>query len=257
MLQYTIGEMAEQAGVSVRTLHHYDAIGLLCPATRAGNGYRYYSEVDAERLHTILFYRALGFPLGRIAQLLQVTARDRQQHLLKQRELLDLHLERLTRMKSQLVKEIESSALQSEEGSMTTSIKFSVFDGFDPDEFADEVNKNWGDTDVYRESTNRSRHYTKLDWLKYQAESEQLNQRLVELMRQGRTVNNNEVLDVIEQMRLLIDVWFYPCSRQMHANLGEMYVADERFAASYEKLHKGMAEFMRAATSANLTRREV
>lgn len=70
-------------------------------------------------------------------------------------------------------------------------------------------------------------------------------------MARGLAADDQAVLEVVEKMRMMIDTWFYPCSRQMHANLGEMYVQDERFTETYEKIRPGMAQFMRDATAAN------
>ena len=85
-MSYTVGQVARLSGVTVRTLHHYDRIGLLIPSGRTANGYRMYEESDLQRLHRVLCYRELGFELDEIARVLQ--ASDPMKHLLRQRELL-------------------------------------------------------------------------------------------------------------------------------------------------------------------------
>jgi len=247
---YTIGDLARLAGISIRTLRHYDAIGLLKPSHRGDNNYRYYTDDDSKRLFDILFYRALGFALSEIGELLERPAADHHKQLLEQRAQLDAHINRLHQIRvrlDNLINEQESQVMSSEN-------RFAVFEGFDPDQHEDEVKERWGDTEAYRESTVRTKRYNKQDWARYKFEANALNQSMAALMDNGRSAEDAEVLDVIEKMRLMIDTWFYPCSRQMHANLGEMYVQDERFTETYEKIRPGMAQFMRDATAANALR---
>src|SRR5436305_14174612 len=94
-MRYMVGEIARYAGVTVRTLHHYEAIGLLTPSGRTDSGYRVYDDVDVDRLQQILFYRALGFALDDIAAILDDPAADPVEHLHRQRLLLVGRVERL------------------------------------------------------------------------------------------------------------------------------------------------------------------
>ena len=251
MSKMTIGELAQRAGVSVRTLRHYDQINLLKPDSRASNAYRIYSAADSQRLYDILFYRALGFSLQEIARLLKSSQRDRYAFLLEQRAQLHRHMDRLQHMQAQLEQLIADQG----EHEMSKENDFSIFDGFDPDAYSQEVDSKYGETDQYREAASRTRKYTKQDWARYKTESDSLNNSMLASMEKGLGADDEAVLEVIEKMRLQIDNWFYPCSRQMHASLGEMYVSDSRFEATYEKIGKGMAQFMRDATAANLNRR--
>jgi DNA-binding transcriptional MerR regulator len=244
----TIGEVASQSGISLRTLRHYDAIGLLVPAIRGDNNYRYYQQSDLERLYQILMFRALGFSLREVSDLLEMNQSERVEQLRAQRDILSADITRLQQMREQLDTLIEEKEM------MGNPELFSIFDGFDPDEFADEASERWGDTEAYRESARRSRQYSQEDWQRFKQESDALNSAMVDCLKQGLQADDSRVLDIIEQMRLQIDQWFYPCSRAMHASLGEMYVMDARFTATYEKLHPGMAQFMRDATAANLAR---
>lgn len=250
MKHKTIGQLASIARVSIRTLHHYDAIDLLKSSVRADNGYRYYNDFDEQRLHDILFFRALGFSLQEIKQLLELSNDDRRQLLLTQREQLDKQLHRLQGMRIRL----EEILTNQEELTMSTENKFAVFEGFDPDQHAQEVEQRWGNSDAYKQSSKRTQSYSKQDWQKYKSESEQLSQRMATLMDDGMEPGSEQVLEVIELMRLQIDQWFYDCSREMHANLGEMYVNDERFNTTYEKVRPNMASFVRDAARANLNR---
>ncbi len=219
---YNIGELAQLAGVSIRTLRHYDDIGLLTPSSRAENSYRLYTEVDSQRLFDILFYRALGFALSEIAQLLQLAVTDRREKLLQQRKQLDVHLERLHRIRDQLNQMLKPQENHPMSSPSTSINQFAAFANFDPDQYEEEVQQRWGDTDAYKESARRTKRYTPEDWQRYRQEAEALNQAMAEVMDRGFKPASPETLEVIERMRLLIDTWFYPCSRGMHANLGEM-----------------------------------
>lgn len=247
---HTIGELAKRTGVSIRTLRHYDATGLLKPSHRGDNGYRYYSEADCDRLFEILFYRTQGFGLTEIAALLDKPAMDRSSRLLEQREQVDAHIQRLRRIRAQLDQLIAAQEIQP----MNKEERFAVFDRFDPDQYEEEVKQRWSDTDAYQESARRTRRYKKKDWARYQAESDAHLQAMAALLDEGVAADDPRTLDVVEKMRLMIDTWFYPCPRGMFANLGDMYVQDERFTAYFEKIRPGMAQFMRNATAANQDR---
>jgi len=246
MKEYAIGEVAKLAQVSVRTLHHYDSIGLLKPSSRAVSGYRFYTDKDLNILHDVLFYRALGFSLKRIIEVLKHDTNQRRDLLHSQKLLINEHIDRLMNMRKQL-----EDTLETEELNMANKQKFEALAGFDPDQYEAEVKEKWGETDASRESARRTKKYNNDDWARYKKEVDALNNELVGVMKNEHAANSTEALTVIEKMRLQIDQWFYPCSRQMHAQLGEMYVMDERFTEGYEAIHPGMAEFMKLATAAN------
>jgi DNA-binding transcriptional MerR regulator len=246
-----VGEVARLAQVSVRTLHHYDAIGLLEPSSRSAAGYRLYTAGDLERLQHVLFYRELGFGLEEIRDLMADPAFDRREALAAQRDLLTMQVHRLEAMLGL----IEKSLAAHEEGiHMGQEEMFAVFGDFDPSKYEDEVEKRWGETDAYRESARRARHYTKTDWARFKTESDAIDARIATLMDEGIAAVDPRAVAVVERHRLLIDAWFYPCSHEMHVGLGRMYVADPRFAASYQKIRPGMAQYMCDAIAANAAR---
>ena len=107
-MSYSVGQVADLAGVTVRTLHHYGQIGLLEPEDRSGAGYRRYSDDDLQRLQHILFYRELGFPLDDIATILSDPGANTGAHLRRQRELLRNRISRLTAMITSVEKELEA-----------------------------------------------------------------------------------------------------------------------------------------------------
>ena len=129
-----------------------------------------------------------------------------------------------------------------------------VFGDFDPSDHEDEVKERWGETDACQESARRTRRYAKEDWARFKAESDAVNADIAELMDEGVAPSDPRAMDAVERHRLLIDAWFYPCSPEMHVQLGRMHVADPRFAATYEKIHPGMAQYMCDAIAANAVR---
>lgn len=243
-----VGEVAAVAHVTVRALHHYDRIGLLRPSGRSEVGYRLYTQQDLERLQTVLLYKELGFGLGEIRDLLAEPGFDR-------REALRAQLARRSDRLDAMLDLIDTTLEAMDEGTaMTRDDMFEVFGDFDPKEYEAEVEERWGDTEAYKEAARRTRRYSKEDWKRYKEEDEAANLAVAALMDEGVSPDDVRAMDAVEQCRLVIDTWFYPCPRGMHAHLGRMYVADPRFAATYEKIHPGMAQYMCDATAANAAR---
>ncbi|ASW53817.1 MerR family transcriptional regulator [Plantactinospora sp. KBS50] len=247
-MAWTVGRVAEAAGVSVRTLHHYDEIGLLTPGSRSGAGYRRYDDADLERLQRILFYRELGFPLEEIAAILDDPGADPMAHLRRQHELLTGRVKRLQAMVQAIEFAMEASTMNIE---LTPEERFEVFGDVDPDEHAEEAERRWGDTEAYRESARRTSRYTKDDWLRHRAEQDDWTRRFVAVLASGAAPDGPEARELAEEHRQLIGRWFYECGYEVHTGLADMYVADPRFTAYYEKIRPGMAAYLRTAIHAN------
>lgn len=248
---HTVGDAAAIARVSVRTLHHYDEIGLLSPTQRSDAGYRLYSDADMVRLQQILLYRDLGFALDEISKIMADPSFDRLEALVTQRELVAQRMER----DRALVALLDKSILATEEGiTMDAEEMFEVFGEFDPAQYKDEAAERWGDTDAYRESARRTKRYGKADWQRMKAEQDAVDARMVETFSAGVAPTDPVAMDVAEEARLLIDRWFYPLSREMHLCLGDMYIADARFTQHYEKICGGLAQWWRDAIAANAQR---
>ena len=247
----TVSEVARLAAVSVRTLHHYDEIGLLSPKERSDSEYRLYGDSDLERLQSILFYRELGFGLEQIAQLLDAPGFSRQEALMEQRALL----EKKTANLMDMIASIDASLLAMKKGnSMSAEEMFDVFGDFDPAEYEDEAKERWGDTDAYKESARRTARYKKQEWEQIANESAATNEAFAALMAEGVAPGDPRSMDLAEEARLHIDRWFYPCTREMHVGLGDTYVADPRFTATYDKVAPGLAKYICAAIKANAER---
>jgi DNA-binding transcriptional MerR regulator len=250
---YSVGELAAHAGVSVRTLHHYDEIGLLSPCDRTAAGYRRYSRRDAERLYRILVYRELGFDLTGIARILDDPAVDALEHLQRQRALLDERIGRLQRM----LKGVEAMMNAKKTGyNLTPDEMREVFGTFDPTEHAAETEERWGGTEAFRESQRRAKSYDKAQWQQMGAEAGKTNAELIAAMREGVPPHSERAMALAEQHRQHITRWFYDCSYEIHRGLGEMYVADPRFAANYDVQEPGLSTYLRDAIIANANRAE-
>ncbi len=248
----TVGQMAEVAGVTVRTLHHYDTLGLLTPGARSAAGYRLYEEADCERLQEILFYRELGFGLEGINTILRDPEYDRAGALRHQRDLLVVRKDRLQTM----IGAVETALDAHEKGIiMTKEEMFEVFGDFDPKAYEAEVEERWAGP-ALDQSKRRTKRYGKDQWKEAVAEGESITGELAERLRAGDAPEDEATMDLAEQHRLHIERWFYECSHEMHTGLGSMYVADPRFTAYYEKYAPGLAEFIKSAILANCERHE-
>ncbi|MFB9233971.1 MerR family transcriptional regulator [Plantactinospora siamensis] len=247
-MAWTVGRVAEAAGVSVRTLHHYDEIGLLRPGSRTSGGYRRYDDADLDRLQQILFYRELGFPLEEIAAILDDPDADPVSHLRRQHELLTGRVKRLQQMVQAIEFAMEARSMNIR---LTPEERFEVFGEADPDRHAAEAERRWGDTDAYRESARRAARYTKDDWLRIKAEQEDWNRRFVAVMDSGAAPDGPAARELAEEHRQLISRSFYECGYDMHRGLADMYMADPRFTQTYETIRPGMAGYLRTAIHAN------
>jgi DNA-binding transcriptional MerR regulator len=246
----TVSEVAALAAVTVRTLHHYDEIGLVVPSGRTGAGYRLYDSQDLERLQLVLFYRELGFGLDDIKALLDDPATDRRQSLQAQRALLAARRQRLERM----IAAVDDAIAADEEGTtMDDEALFEVF-GEEQRELQAEAEQRWGDTEPYRESRRRTARYTATDWSELKVESEAIMQRIAEVYRSGATPDSEAAMDAVEAHRRQISERFYECTHDMQVQLGEGYVQDPRFAATYGAIEPGLAVWVRDAIRANAER---
>jgi DNA-binding transcriptional MerR regulator len=246
-----VGEVAALAGVTVRTLHHYDRIGLLSPSGRTAAGYRQYSSADLDRLHQVLLYRELGFPLEEVATLLDDPSADPEAHLRRQHALLRDRLERTSAMVAAVEKEMEARTMGI---SLTPEERFEVFGEHDPARYEAEAEERWGQTDAYKESQRRARGYSKDDWLRIKAEGADLELRFAAALRDGVPADSPQAMNLAEESRQQISRNFYDCPPEMHAGLGRMYVEDERFAAHYEDVAPGLAQYVSTAVQANAAR---
>lgn len=250
---YSVGQVADLAHVSVRTLHHYDEVGLLSPSSRTAAGHRRYTAGDLQRLRTILFYRELEFGLDEIAAMLVDPGDSVDDHLRNQHRLLRERRDRDARLLAALEKEMESRemgiALSPEE-------QFEIFGTTKfGDEYADEAKERWGDTEAWRESQRRAATYTKDDWVAIKAETDANVAGFVAAISAGEPADGERARQLAEDHRQQICRWFYDCSPDMHAGIGELYVSDPRWIAEWEGTAPGFSQYVRDAIVANAASR--
>jgi DNA-binding transcriptional MerR regulator len=244
----TVGEVARLSGQTVRTLHHYDRIGLLVPAGRTPSGYRSYSDGDLDRLHRILTYRELGFGLEEIAEILDDTAADTRAHLLRQHGLVTERIERLRSLARSLERLLEADTMELD---ITPEERLELFGDFDVDIHAAEAERRWGGGDAYTQSRRRVGAYTKEDWKRNQAEAAEIYRDLARAMDRGEPADGEHAMDLAERHRAHITRWFYDCTPQIHRGLGALYVDDERFTATIDADAPGLSRYLREAFAAN------
>jgi DNA-binding transcriptional MerR regulator len=243
--RWTVGDLARLARVTVRTLHHYDEIGLLRPSSFTESGYRLYGAAELERLHLVRLYRSADLPLEEIRRILDAPGFDREAALRAHRERLVAQIDETRALVDTLDRLLAGGDVVKSED---------LFDGFRPEDYEDEVRERWGSTEAYRESKRRARQYRPEDWKKLGAEVGAIEAELAACMAAGEPADSVRAMDAAEAHRLHIDRWFYPCSTAMHLGLAAMYVADPRFTAHYEKRAPGLAAYVRDAIVANAAR---
>lgn len=246
-MAFTVGELARLTGITVRTLHHYDEIGLVVPSQRTAAGYRLYDDADVIRLQQVLLFRELGLPLDEIAFAID-QAGSREDLLRQHREVLVQKRARIDAMLSAL----DSALVSLEKGRvMQPDDVKQMFEGFDPSQYEEEVKQRWGNTEAYKESQRRTRRYGKAEWDQIQGAWQAIYAELATLMKAGTPVTDPAVQALVDKHRAHIDRWFYPCSVEMHKGLGQMYVADARFAANLDKVAAGFAQYLSDAIAAS------
>ncbi len=244
---YQVREVARISGVTVRTLHHYDAIGLLPPASRTAAGYRLYDDDSLVRLQQILIQRELGLSLEEIRSALDDPGFDRRQALLRQRA----DLVRRARDAERLIRSVDRAlAFLDSPQSMESIDMKALFDGFDPEDHADETHERWGHTAAYKEATARTKTYSADDWAVIKFDTDAIYRDLAVAMQNGLAEDHPDVAAIVERHRRLIDERFYPCDRPALQGLADLYDADPRYAKTIDKHGQGLAAFLSRAIRA-------
>ena len=250
--ELTVGQLASRFGITVRTLHHYDEIGLLAPGARSSSGYRLYSEADITRLQHIVVYRRLGFSLEEIASILAEGA-DVETHLRRQRLAVTTRLEEMRDLVAALDRALEN--VMNDRPATPQDLKELFGDGFD-ENYQAEAEQRWGDTEAWGQSQERTSRYTKADWVAVKAEMDSVNQAFVDALDAGKPATSDAAIDAAEAHRRHIHDRFYDLGYPMHRGLADMYLADPRFTATYEQIRPGLAQYVHDAIHANADRSE-
>ncbi|WP_235509030.1 MerR family transcriptional regulator [Terrabacter sp. Soil810] len=250
MTTWTVGQVADLFDVTVRTLHHYDEIGLLVPSERSRAGYRLYTAEDLTRLQQVVVYRRLEMPLEEIATLLD-RGEDAADHLRRQRATVMTRLDELRELVSAIDRALERE--MNDQPATTEDLKELFGDGF-TDEYEQEAQERWGETDAWKQSRSRTKRYTKADWEQVKQEADAVNAAFVAALRSGEPASGEAAMDAAEQHRRHIHDRFYDLDHTFHRGLADMYVADPRFTKTYEDIAPGLAAYVRDAIHANADR---
>ena len=251
-VELTVGQVAESFGITVRTLHHYDAEGLVVPSARTPAGYRIYTDADLARLATVVTYRRLGLPLGEVRALLDGDG-TATEHLRRQRDAVMTRLGELEQLVTAIDRALERA--MDERPATTDELKELFGDGFS-EEYQAEAQDRWGDTDAWKQSAARTRNYTKADFEQIKAEGDAVNAAFVAALRSGAPATSTEAMDAAEAHRAQIERWFYDLDHDFHRGLADMYLADPRFTKTYEDQQEGLAQYVHDAIHANADRHE-
>ena len=225
----TVKEVSRITGVSVRTLHHYDAIGLLRPTQVTESGYRLYDDTALQRLQTILFFRELEFPLQEIKDILDTPNFDPREALADQIHLLELRKQHLENLIAHARKIHETGVID---------MNFKPFDKTELDTYAAEAKEKWGKTEAYKEYEKKS-----------SGKDAQNGDALMAIFAEMGEVRHldpasAEAQALVSKIQNHITAHFYNCTKPILAGLGQMYVADERFKANIDRAGgEGTAEF--------------
>jgi DNA-binding transcriptional MerR regulator len=240
---YTVSRLAKMAGVSVRTLHHYDEIGLLVPAQRSPAGYRLYREADLLRLQQVLFFRELDFPLDDIRRILDDPGFDYLAALEKHRRLLHGRAARIGRLLNTIDRTIARLTENDMDDKVTDKELYAGFTKEQRQRYEREVREQY-DPDLVAESNRRVRNMTKTQWQALQVEGEEVHLVLAGLM--DRPVNDPEVQAAIARHYAMMNQ-FYPVSAEIYRGLGQLYITNDEFRAFYDNIRPGLADFMQPA----------
>ncbi|MFC1431140.1 MerR family transcriptional regulator [Streptacidiphilus sp. N1-3] len=251
-MSYSVGKVADLAGTTVRTLHHYDEIKLLSPSGRTPSGYRRYDDADLDRLQQILFYRELGFSLEEIASVLDDRDTSPSEHLRRQHALLTGRIARLQEMAAAVEHALEAQKMGIK---LTPEEKFEIF-GEGYQEYEDEAEQRWGGSDAWKQSQQKAARLSKADWVRIKAEGDEIMRRIAESVRAGIPADSEQAMDIAEEHRQHIIRNFYDCTYAMQRGLAVMYLADPRFQETYEKEVTGGAAWFHDAVIANADRGE-
>lgn len=265
---YTVRQTAVLAGITVRTLHHYDEIGLLRPAQRSDAGYRMYGRQELLRLQQILFYRELDMPLAEIRAVLSDPEFDILESLEDHRQALRRRSKRL----EELIRTVERTMdeIRGERAMLTDEDLYRGFSRETVDKLKAESEERW--SEEYARVDANIRRMSKEQWQEIQAEGEAINRELAALVGSGEGESNdgaprsdgradspagesaNDLLDpagpkaqaLVERHHAWIE-HFYEADATRYSGLADMYVADERFSAHYDAYAPGLSRFLSAA----------
>ena len=220
----TVNQVSKLTGISIRTLHHYDAIGLLRPSQITESGYRLYDDAALARLQTILLFRELRFPLKEIARILDAPDFDPMEAITQQIHLLELqrtHLDELI---------VHAKTIQE---SGVINMNFTPYDTTEMDHYATEAKSRWGKTEAYREFEQKTSGQT-------QAQLKSTGDGLMDIFTRIGAVRHlspasSEAQSLVKDLQDYITAHFYTCTPQILRGLGQMYIAGDSMTDNIDK----------------------
>lgn len=245
-------ELSQLSDVSVRTLHHYDKIGLLTPKRNPENEYREYSQGDIDRLQQILFFKECGLPLKQISAVLESSGYESLSTLESQRDFLKLEKKRIEKM----LKTIENTIMAEKgERKMSNKEKFDCFKSKTIEEneekYGAEIRQSYGEKQV--ESANaKFMNLSEDEYNKMNKTGEEINRRLEEAVKAGELPSEKEGREIAALHKQWLSYTWPSYSPEAHMGLVDMYLSDERFTKYYDKNISGCAQFLRDAVHSML-----
>lgn len=233
----TVKDVSKLTGVSVRTLHYYDAIGLLTPTKVTNAGYRMYDDTALSRLQSILLFRELQFPLKEIKEFLDSPDFNQEETIAQQIKLLELQYKHIGELIS-FAREIQTKGVK--------TMNFEVFDTNEIEQYKAEVKSKWGNSKAYQEYKQRVVSHSEHNDSKFVNEIMSLFTDLGAMKQLPPT--DKAVQEKIAALQAYINENFYTCSNDILKELSEMYVCDDRFKKNIDRFGgEGTAKFVREA----------
>ncbi|MFE3446068.1 MerR family transcriptional regulator [Nocardia sp. NPDC059180] len=243
----TVGAAAARVGVTIRTLHHWESVGLVSPSERTDAGYRLYTAADLARIHRVLVYRELGVPLNEIGDLLDAPSADATASLRRQRDQVRervAHLERVGAALDRLIEARQSGIL------LTAEEQVAIFGSQWQPDWVAQAHERWGDTAEWAQYAERAADRTPEQWQQIADTVDALHADLATAFRRGVAPGSYEADALAERHRASIGVYF-DCTHSMQVCLGRQYVSDPGYTAFFDGLEPGLAVWLRDVIAEN------
>lgn len=244
-MTYTVKKVSGLSGVSVRTLHYYDEIGLLKPTSYGENGYRYYEEDQLLKLQQILFFRELDFSLSDIQAILESNHFNRIEALRAHRQLLKQKVDRMNELMKTIDKTIDHLK---GEYSMADQELYEGFSREQQEKYEIEIKERYGTCgeELFAESKSRMKNWTKADYSEVKQKIDELHQEFVTAIVAGMAIDDSVVQKLVRKHYNWINTFYAP-TKEVYSGLGNLYVNHPDFRKMYDTHHPQLAEFLRDA----------
>ncbi|MRH90564.1 MerR family DNA-binding transcriptional regulator [Nocardia sp. SYP-A9097] len=243
----TVGAVASLVGITIRALHHWDALGLVTPSARTPGGYRVYTAADLTRIHRVLIYRELDVPLTEIAPLLDAPTAVATEALLQQRDRLRAritHLQQMTEALDRLIEARQSGIL------LTPEEQVAIFGNHWKPDWVTEAHSRWSGTPQWTQYAERSATRTATEWQQITDSTNALNAELAAAFQADIAPGTPEANALAERHRGSFTPYF-DCTHSMQVCIARTYIDDPDFATYYNTLTPGLNTWLHQVISAN------